>query len=85
MRRALILLLLLAGCALGQASHSNFLKIEEGMSELEVNLLLGEPSDVISAGFGPLGGSHATWKSGNATIMVQFLNGRVQAKQYITH
>jgi hypothetical protein len=75
----------MAACALGPVNHGNFLKIQEGMTQLEVNSILGEPSEVMSADFGPLGGSHVTWNSGNATVMVQFVNGRVKAKQYITH
>ena len=85
MMRLITALILLTGCAISQVSHSNFLKIEEGMSESEINLLLGEPTEVISAGFGPLGGSHTMWKSGNAVIMVQFLNGKVKTKQYLNY
>lgn len=76
------LLLWLSACAANLISHENFSKITTGMTERRVSQLLGEPTDVISVGFGPLAGSNATWEGDSSTITIQFVNGRVRGKQY---
>ncbi len=80
---ALMITFSLAACSMNRVTHSNFAQIEEGMSESRVIELLGEPDDVVSVGFGALAGTHATWNGADSKrIMVQFLNGKVRAKQY---
>jgi len=74
--------LILAGCAKNLITHNSFTQIHTGMSERRVSKLLGEPTDVISVGFGPLAGTNATWEGDTSTITVQFVNGRVRGKQY---
>jgi hypothetical protein len=75
--------LLLAGCVTTSAiTASNFAQIQTGMSESSVYQLLGEPTEVLGGGFGPISGSNAIWKSGKTVIMIQFVNGTVQGKQY---
>ncbi|MEZ5672737.1 MAG: hypothetical protein R3E08_10295 [Thiotrichaceae bacterium] len=48
----LCFVLLAAGCAMlnPRISHENYLKIANGMSEQEVSSILGEPTEVKSAG-----------------------------------
>ncbi len=84
MKKLLLLSLIvwLSACATNRISHENFSKINNGMSERRVSQLLGEPTDVISAGFGPLAGMNATWEGDDSTITVQFVNGRVRGKQF---
>jgi hypothetical protein len=79
------LFLLLAGCAITSLTPGKFAKIQDGMSETEVIAILGDPQDMISLGFGPLGGSNAVWRDGKTTVTVQFLNGQVKGKQYSTY
>jgi hypothetical protein len=57
MKRTLQLVMLFfalftAGCAIlnPRVSHENYLKIKNGMSEQEVSTILGEPTEVKSAG-----------------------------------
>jgi len=76
------LICLLGACAAQPISHENFSKIKTGMSERRVSQLLGEPTDVVSIGFGILAGSNASWESDEATITIQFVNGRVRGKQF---
>jgi hypothetical protein len=82
---AVLFPLLLAACAMTGLTPGNFARIQDGMSEAEVIAILGEPQDMLSLGFGPLGGSNAVWKDTQATVTVQFLNGQVKGKQFISH
>ncbi len=68
----------LAGCS--EVTPDNFARIEEGMTEQEVNSILGKPTE--SNSFNVLGVSSATshWVGRDAVIAVQFLNGRAVLK-----
>lgn len=80
-------LTLIAACALLVACGSpinqeNFNKIQTGMTLEEVQSILGKPAESSSADFGGISGGSATWKHDEAVISVQFVNDKVQFKQY---
>jgi hypothetical protein len=80
-RGALILAaLLLVSCG-AKISAENFERIQDGMTQKEVIAILGEPAETSSVNIAGVSGGMATWKDGNTAISVQFLNGKVQAKQ----
>jgi hypothetical protein len=80
-------LTLIAACALLAACGSpinqdNFNKIQTGMTLEEVQSILGKPDESSSANFGTISGGAATWKHDEVVITVQFVNDKVQFKQY---
>lgn len=80
-RGALILAaLLLAACG-AKISAENFERIQDGMTQKEVIAILGEPTETSSVNIAGVSGGMSTWKDGSTVISVQFLNGKVQAKQ----
>lgn len=75
------LALLLGACG-SPINQENFDRIHNGMTQQEVEAILGSPTESSSASFGGLSGGAATWQSKDATITVQFVNGEVQFKQF---
>jgi hypothetical protein len=64
-------------------TEANFDKIEDGMTRKEVVDILGEPTDSGSVGFGGLSGGMAKWEDDDGTVItIQFVNGKVVAKQF---
>ena len=78
---ALLFLLSLAACQ-SRINKENYDKVRKGMTEGEVKAILGEPTDTASVNIGPFSGTNATWEGKEATISVQFLNGKVKAKEF---
>lgn len=76
-----VLALLLSACG-SPVNQENFDRIRNGMTQQDVEAILGGPTESSSASFGGLSGGAATWKSRDATITVQFVNGEVQFKQF---
>lgn len=78
---ALLAAILLAACG-SKLTQDNFARIQPGMTPKEVAAILGEPNETRSISIGGLSGGAATWTDGKTTISVQFLNDKVQAKQF---
>lgn len=79
---ACLLALILFGCA-SKVSHENFDRIRVGMTRAQVRAILGKPTQASAIQFGDFSGTTATWKTRDGTtIGVQFLYGKVQAKQF---
>ncbi len=76
------LALLLGACG-SPVNQENFDRIRTGMTQQEVEAILGSPKESSSASFGGLSGGAASWQSKDATITVQFVNGEVQFKQFL--
>lgn len=76
---ALIVTLYACGAAI---NSSNFEKIQTDMSQAEVTRILGEPTESNSIDFGPFSGTQSTWKNKGSSITIQFVNGKVKAKQF---
>lgn len=77
----LLLVGLLAACG-SKLSTENFERIENGMSEVQVIAILGEPTGTASLQLGGLSGTSAVWEDGTTRISVQFFNGAVKLKQF---
>ncbi len=78
---------LLLACAVLSAcgtriNQDNFDQIQTGMTLEEVRSILGKPDESSSASFGTISGGTATWKHDDAVITVQFVNDKVQFKQF---
>jgi hypothetical protein len=83
--RALIASLLVSVFVIGCASkinQDNFDQVQPGMTMKEVIAIVGQPTESSSINVGGLSGTAATWKHRGATIAIQFLNDKVQAKQF---
>ncbi len=82
---ALALILSLAIIQLGcecRISQKNFQKVETGMTEAEVEKILGEPTQAASLSVGGFSGTTSTWKGEGGTIAIQFMNGKVAMKTF---
>ncbi len=71
----------LAGCAGTRINAENFEKIQTGMTLGQVTAILGEPTESSSVDVAVFSGTVSKWKHGDVTITVQFVNGKVVAKQ----
>jgi hypothetical protein len=81
---AALLCLCLSACGGNRVTQENYQQINPGMTETEVQNLLGSPTQVLDSN---AMGNHlglnlkmATWKNGDNIIMVTFQDGRVMNK-----
>lgn len=77
----LMLIVMLYACG-SAINSSNFEKIQTDMSQAEVTRILGEPTESNSIDLGPFSGTQSTWKNKDSAITIQFVNGKVKAKQF---
>ena len=73
-------LLLLAACS--RVTQENFAKIQDGMTEQEVQAILGSPAETSSSSILGISGTSSTWKGGDAAITIRFVNGKVALKSF---
>lgn len=73
---------LLAGCG-RPLDGDSYAAVETGMNRQQVVELLGEPDRTRSADVGGVSGTHLAWEGEGFVVMVQFVNDRVVAKQWI--
>jgi hypothetical protein len=78
--RSWVLLALLALAACSKVTQENFGKIRDGMSEQEVQAILGSPTESSSVSVLGLSGTSSRWATKDAVITVQFVNGKVRLK-----
>ena len=78
--RTLILILALALGACSKVSEENFSKVQVGMTEQEVVIILGSPTESDSVNLLGVSGTSWRWKNQNALASVQFVNGKVASK-----
>jgi hypothetical protein len=52
------------------------------MTLAQVKEILGEPTESSSVDVAVLSGTVSKWKQGDVTITIQFVNGKVVAKQF---
>jgi outer membrane protein assembly factor BamE (lipoprotein component of BamABCDE complex) len=74
--------LLAFGCGVDQISKANFDRIKTGMSEAEVQAILGPPTESTGVDVTVFAGTNSLWKKGETVISIQFVNGKVVAKQF---
>jgi hypothetical protein len=78
----LVLVLVLSACGNARITQGNFDRIKVGMTQAEVIVILGEPTESSSLDIAGFSGTNSTWKGREITIAIQFLNGKVVAKQF---
>lgn len=71
-------LLLAAGCS--KVTQENFARIHDGMSEQEVQAILGAPTESSSVSVLGLSGTSSKWVGQDTVVTVQFVNGKVMLK-----
>jgi len=70
----------LAACG-SRINQADFEKIQTGMTMAQVTAILGEPTESSSVDVAVFSGTVSKWKAGDVTITIQFVNGKVVAKQ----
>jgi len=70
-------------CSGAKINQENFDKIRTGMTLAEVKAILGEPADSSSIDVAVISGATAMWKGEGITINIQFLKGKVIAKEFL--
>ena len=73
---------LLSGCTGGKVNKDNFDKIRLGMTQEEVQRLLGPPTEASGVELPIFSGTASKWVQGDTTITIQFVNGKVMAKEF---
>jgi hypothetical protein len=70
----------LAGCG-SRINQDNFDKVQTGMTLAQVKIILGAPTESSSVDVAVFSGTVSKWKAGDTLITIQFVNGKVVAKQ----
>ena len=78
---AIVICMTLVSCSGSKISQENFEKIQTGMPLSQVIAILGEPTESSSVDVAGFSGTGSKWQSGEVTITIQFVNGKVIAKQ----
>ena len=78
----IILCLSLMACSGPDLSPTNFEKVKTGMTLDQVQKILGEPTESSSVDLAGFSGTVSKWKRGDVTVSIQFVNGKVVAKQF---
>jgi hypothetical protein len=77
-----VVLIFLPACTGSKISQDNFNKILVGMTQAEVRDILGEATESSSLDIAGFSGTTSTWRRNDISITVQFVNGKVVAKQF---
>ena len=83
--RALLVGLLivgLVGCPGSKITKENFDQIKLGMTQEEVQRILGPPTEASGLEIPVFSGTMSKWARGDTVISVQFVNGKVVAKEF---
>jgi len=78
----IVICMSLVSCSSFKISQDNFEKIQTGMSLAQVTAILGEPTESNSVDLAVFSGTVSKWTAGGITITIQFVNGKVVAKQF---
>lgn len=77
----MVICMSLVSCSSFKISQENFEKIQTGMSLAQVTDILGPPTESSSVDVAVFSGTVSKWKAADVTITIQFVNGKVVAKQ----
>lgn len=69
-------------CSVDKLSKENFDRIKTGMTETEVQAILGPPTESTGVDVTVFSGTTSIWKNGLTVISIQFVNGKVVAKEF---
>ncbi len=72
----------LTGCARSRINKDNFDKIKLSMTQEEVQQILGPPTEASGVEIPVFSGTTAKWVQGDNIITIQFVNGKVVAKEF---
>ena len=72
--------LTLVGCG-SRINQDNFEKVQTGMTMAQVKVILGNPTESSSVDVAVFSGTVSKWQAGDLIITIQFVNGKVVAKQ----
>jgi SmpA / OmlA family len=72
----------LAGCARSKITKDNFDRIRLGMTQEEVQQILGPPTESSGLEIPVFSGTTSKWIKGDTLIQIQFFNGKVVAKEF---
>ncbi|HEY9073583.1 MAG TPA: outer membrane protein assembly factor BamE [Desulfobaccales bacterium] len=72
----------LTGCAGSKINQDNFNQIKLGMSQEEVQRILGPPTESSGLEVPIFSGTMSKWIKGDVAITIQFVNGKVVAKEF---
>ncbi len=72
----------LMGCSGSKITKDNFDRIKLGMTQEEVQGILGPPSEATGLEIPMFSGTMSKWARGDTVISVQFVNGKVVAKEF---
>jgi outer membrane protein assembly factor BamE (lipoprotein component of BamABCDE complex) len=78
---SLVICMSLVACSGSKISQENFEQIHTGMTLAQVTAILGEPTEASSVDVAVFSGASSKWIKGDITITIQFVNGKVVAKQ----
>jgi len=78
----LVITLSLISCGGSKLTQENFEKIQTGMTLAQVQAILGEPTESSSVDVAVFSGTVSKWRQEDVTITIQFVNGKVVAKQF---
>lgn len=73
---------LVFGCSPDKISKENFDRIQTGMTEDEVQAILGPPTESAGVDVTVFSGTTSIWKKGDTVISIQFVNRKVLAKKF---
>ena len=77
-----LLIVGLIGCAGSKITKENFDQIKLGMTQEEVQRILGPPTAASGLEIPVFSGTMSKWARGDTVISVQFVNGKVVAKEF---
>lgn len=77
----MVICMSLVSCSGSKISQENFEKIQTGMPLAQVTAILAPATESSSVDVAVVSGTVAKWKAGDVTITIQFVNGKVVAKQ----
>jgi hypothetical protein len=77
-----LLIVSLVGCAGSKITKENFDRIKLGMTQEEVQRILGPPTEASGIEIPVFSGTMSKWAQGDTVISVQFVNGKVVAKEF---
>jgi hypothetical protein len=77
-----VCLIFLSACGGAKINQENFDKVKVGMTQAEVKAILGEATEASSLDVAGFSGTTATWRHGDTTITIHFVNGKVVAKHF---
>jgi len=72
----------LAGCSRAKINQDNFDKIKLGQTHEEVQQILGPATEALGVEIPVFSGTTSKWVQGETTITIQFINGKVVAKEF---